>query len=75
MFETLKNIITPVESMTADEARSFVESHKEGSYTMLDVRQPGEFKKSHIPGAVLIPVASLVDRYPELDSNKPVIVY
>ena len=75
MFETLKNIFTPVESMTADEARSFIESHSEGSYTLLDVRQPGEYERSHIPGSTLIPVASLSDRYKELSPNKPTIVY
>lgn len=75
MFETLKNIFTPVESITADDARSFVASHSEGSYTILDVRQPGEYERSHIPGATLLPVASLADRYGELDPNKPTIVY
>ncbi len=75
MFETLKNIFTPVESMTADEARSFIASHSEGSYTLLDVRQPGEYERSHIPGATLIPVASLADLYKELSPNKPTIVY
>ncbi|MCL5125480.1 MAG: rhodanese-like domain-containing protein [Deltaproteobacteria bacterium] len=75
MFETLKNIFTPVESMTADEARSFISSHSEGSYTLLDVRQPSEYERSHIPGATLIPVASLSDRYKELSPNKPTIVY
>jgi sulfur-carrier protein adenylyltransferase/sulfurtransferase len=75
MFETLKNIFTPVQSMSADEARAFVGSRPEGSYTLLDVRQPGEYERSHIPGATLIPVATLTDRYKDLDPDKPIIVY
>ncbi|MCX5873097.1 MAG: rhodanese-like domain-containing protein [Deltaproteobacteria bacterium] len=75
MFETLKNIFTPVESITADEARAFIAEHPEGSYTLLDVRQPGEYEQGHIPGATLIPVAQLADRYKDFDPGKPTIVY
>jgi rhodanese-related sulfurtransferase len=39
------------------------------------VRQPGEYEQGHIPGATLIPVAQLADRYQDLDPGKPTIVY
>jgi rhodanese-related sulfurtransferase/rubrerythrin len=70
-----KKLFTPVESLEPDEARSFMESRREGDYTLVDVRQPSEYEESHLPGAKLIPVARLADRLDEIDPAKPVIVY
>ena len=52
-----------------------MERHKEGSYTLLDVRQPGEYERERIPGAKLIPLPELTDRLDELDPDKPVLTY
>jgi rhodanese-related sulfurtransferase len=49
--------------------------HPEGSYTLLDVRQPGEYEAEHIPGAKLIPLPGLKDQLSQLDKEKPVLVY
>ncbi len=68
-------LFKPVQNMDADSARRFMETHLEGSYTLLDVRQPAEYEKSRIPGAKLIPLPQLVDRIDELAPVKPVIVY
>ena len=75
VFETLKKLFTPVESIDADQLRTYLAEHKEGTFTLLDVRQPGEYKQAHIPGAKLIPIAQLPDRMRELDTKKPVIAY
>jgi rhodanese-related sulfurtransferase len=75
MFEKMKRLFTPAESMDAGRARSFMQEHKEGSYTLLDVRQPKEYEKEHIPGATLIPLGELSDSYDRLDRKKPIIVY
>ncbi|MGW8301296.1 MAG: rhodanese-like domain-containing protein [Desulfobacterales bacterium] len=72
---SLKKLFTPVESMNADEAKKFIAGHEEGAYTLLDVRQPGEYEAEHIPGAKLIPLPALKEGRRELDSQKPVIVY
>ncbi len=45
-----KELLTPVASMDAEEARRFMNEHKEGSYTLLDVRQPTEYEAARIPG-------------------------
>lgn len=44
---------------------------------LLDVRQPAEFKKGHLMGAINVPVAKLGERGRELDKYKsrPLIVY
>jgi sulfur-carrier protein adenylyltransferase/sulfurtransferase len=52
-----------------------ISDHDPDEITILDVRQPGEYKDSHIPGAVLIPLAELSDRASELDPDKPTLVY
>jgi rhodanese-related sulfurtransferase/rubrerythrin len=72
---SLKKLFTPVKSMNADEAKKFIAGHEEGAYTLLDVRQPGEYESEHIPGARLIPLPGLKDGRRQLDSQKPVIVY
>jgi sulfur-carrier protein adenylyltransferase/sulfurtransferase len=75
MFENLKKYLTPAESIDADQAKEFIADHQEGDYTLLDVRQPGEYETAHIPGAKLIPIAQLPDRLDEIDPEKPVIAY
>lgn len=71
----LKKLFTPVESMDAEKAREYLASHPEGAFTLLDVRQPWEYEEEHIPGATLIPLPRLNEQYPELDPEKPTLVY
>ncbi len=75
MFEKLKQFIEPVESIDADAAQSYIEQQPEGSFTLLDVRQPKEYDSGHIPGATLIPLPNLTDSLDRLDPEKPVVVY
>jgi rhodanese-related sulfurtransferase len=70
-----KQLVTPVNSMESEEAKSYMADHAEGTYTLLDVRQQGEYEQSRIPGATLIPLPDLMDRLEELDPKKPVITY
>ncbi|MEE9611838.1 MAG: rhodanese-like domain-containing protein [Desulfatiglandales bacterium] len=70
-----KQLLTPVHSMKVEEARAYMKEHKEGSYTLLDVRQPGEYEKERIPGANLIPLPELSDRLSEIDHDRPLITY
>ena len=71
----IKKLFKPVKSMDTEEAKSFIAGHEEGEYTLLDVRQPGEYEKTHIPGAKLIPLPELKDSLAQLDSGKPLVVY
>ena len=70
-----KQFLTPVASLDTEEAKAYMRSHKEGSYTLLDVRQHSEYEKARIPGAKLIPLPDLSGRLGELDPRKPVIAY
>jgi len=71
----LRKLFTPVASMDADEGKKYIGEHKEGTYTILDVRQPWEYEEDHVPGAKLIPLGDLKDSLDELDKGKPTLVY
>lgn len=68
-------LFKPVASMQADEAREYIARHLEGDYLILDVRQPGEYAESHIPGGKLLPLPELPNSYQALDPEKPTIVH
>lgn len=70
-----KQFFTPVQSMDAKQARRFIEEKPHGSVTILDVRQPSEYRVGHIAGAKLIPLPEIKDRKDEIDRDKPVVVY
>jgi len=70
-----KELFKPVGNMDSKEVRDYVAAHREGTYTLLDVRQPREYEEGRIPGATLIPLPQLSDRLQELDPEKPVLVY
>jgi rhodanese-related sulfurtransferase len=75
MFEKVKKFFTPAQSLNAEQTRDFINEHEEGTFTLLDVRQPGEYEKEHIAGATLIPIGELSASYDKLDRDKPVVVY
>jgi rhodanese-related sulfurtransferase/rubrerythrin len=70
-----KQFFTPVKSFNADEAKKYMNRAPADQFTLLDVRQPGEYESEHIPGAKLIPLPDLNDRLTEIDADKPTIVY
>jgi rhodanese-related sulfurtransferase/DNA-binding transcriptional ArsR family regulator len=46
-----------------------------GDVTLIDVRPGDEFAAGHIPGALSVPVAELVDRLRELPKRKEIVAY
>ena len=70
-----KKLFTPVGALDADAAQDYLAGQPEGSYTLLDVRQPWEYDEDHLPGATLIPLPELNSRLDELDRDKPALVY
>lgn len=65
----------PVPAWTAQAVREFIGEKDDGTYNLIDVRQPGEYEKGHLPGARLIPVGQMDERLEELDPGKITIVY
>ena len=66
---------TRVQRMFPDDAEEFLSQQSEGTFTLLDVRQPAEYESGHLPGATLIPLPELSDSLGALDRGKTVIVY
>ncbi len=40
---------------------------------LVDVREPWEFERCHLPGAVLIPMGEILGRLEEIDAQRPVV--
>lgn len=62
-----------VNRISANEARRLLD--KDPEIILLDVRQPEEYEKGHIPGALLIPLPELLDKLAELNTEKKIITY
>ncbi|MBW2440451.1 MAG: rhodanese-like domain-containing protein [Deltaproteobacteria bacterium] len=71
----LRDIFSSYTNMNTDQLQSFIDANKEGSYTLLDVRQPSEYETARIPGSQLMPLPTLDERLQALDPEKPVIAY
>ncbi len=71
----IMDLFSPVNNMDTKQFQAFIDSNMEGSFTLLDVRQPSEYENARIPGSKLIPLPALNDRLSELDPQKPVIAY
>ena len=70
-----RQFFTPVKSFNADQTKQYMNRTPSDKFTLLDVRQPGEYESEHIPGAKLIPLPDLNTRMTEIDADKPTIVY
>lgn len=66
---------TNAKVMYPEELKEYMAANQEGTYTLLDVRQPHEYEEAHLPGARLIPLPRLADSLDQIDSRKPTIVY
>ncbi len=64
-----------IETMSVEKAKEWLAAGREGDITVVDVRQPQEYRSGHLPGAVFIPLPELPDRTDEVDRTKPVLTY
>ena len=71
----IRDLFTSVNNMNTAQLQAFIDSNQEGTFTLLDVRQPAEYENARIPGSTLIPLPALNDRLSELDPQKPIIAY
>jgi len=71
----IRDIFSSFTNLDTEQFKDFINANKEGSFTLLDVRQPSEYENARIPGSQLIPLPALDERLQELDTDKPVIAY
>jgi len=69
------SVFPEINSIRTEDAKSYLESAATGSYQLVDVRQPNEFMRQHLPGALLVPLNDLVAERVVLDKEKPTLVY
>ena len=62
-------------TLTADELEVFLDTHTEKSYLLIDVRQPLEYERGHIPGAKLVPLMEVEANLFDLPSDRDLIFY
>lgn len=63
---------TPIPEVTVQELEALSDGGE--AFTLLDVRNPDEYKSSNL-GGLLIPITELPDRLGELDPQKQIIVH
>lgn len=63
-----------VREVSADELRALTARLPETQYVLVDVRQPEEYHKGHIPGALLLPLPEL-DRKPDKIPRHPHVYF
>ncbi|RZW19445.1 MAG: hypothetical protein EX260_07590 [Desulfobulbaceae bacterium] len=64
-----------IESISSERTEKIVSSREFDQFQLVDVRQPREYAKGHLPGARSIPLGELAKRSSELDENKYIIMY
>ncbi len=68
-------MVTEYDELTVDQVRDVINMRHEKEYLLVDVRQPGEYKKVHIPGSVLVPLNHLQSQLANLDKEISTIFY
>ena len=55
------------------DVRTFAAAHADGAF-VIDVREPQEYAEGHVPGAMLIPLASLPHHVGQIPAGQPVYI-
>ena len=64
-----------VDEISPDTVREDMLRSPGGDVELIDVREPAEYERGHLPGAKLIPLSGLADRINEIDTSKKVVTY
>lgn len=62
-------------NLTVDDVRTIINTKHEKEFLLVDVRQPEEYRKMHIPGAVLVPLGHFKSQLENLPRDKELIFY
>ncbi len=64
-----------VKDLVASELKNYLKKTSEDKYLLFDVREPKEYKLSHIPGSILIPLKEIETRIFDFNLQKDLIFY
>lgn len=71
----LRSLLQGIPSVTAAELRQELDGAGREAPVLVDVREPAEYERGHLPGARLIPLGALADRARELDPAARTVTY
>ena len=71
----LFGLLQKVPGVTAAELKREIEGEQGAWLVLLDVREPAEYERGHLPGARHIPLGQLADRARELDPAARTVAY
>ena len=66
---------TVIHDVFPEELEGLILSRKEGTYEIVDVRQPQEYEFGHIPGARLVPLGEIEERMDEFSVDQDLFFY
>lgn len=69
------SLFSEIKSIKTADAKAYIESSPTDAYQLIDVRQPEEFMRQHLPGALTVPLNDLLADQVVLDREKPTLVY
>lgn len=69
------NVFSEINSISVDEVKAYIEDKTSSAYQIVDVRQPQEFMKKHLPGAISAPLDQLINGDTDLALDLPTLVY
>jgi len=71
----LEIFLEKINRVMPEDVKKILDSNWRGEYVLVDIRQPWEYVKGYIPGAILISLHELEYRFKELDPKKKIILY
>ena len=71
----LRNLFGKAGDVSAADVREKLKEDGANGLQLLDVREPREYERGHLPGAVNIPLSQLAGRLSEVDRDRPVVTY
>lgn len=71
----LRALLQMVPTVPVAELRRELEGAAGGDLVLLDVREPAEYERGHLPGARHLPLGQLADRAGELDPAARTVTY
>ncbi|MDR3090084.1 MAG: hypothetical protein LBU39_09740 [Desulfobulbaceae bacterium] len=60
-------------NLDTEQLKTYIKEHKEQDFALIDVREPSEYSRTHIPGARLMPFPLLEEELPSLPKDKSLI--
>lgn len=70
-----ENVFSSIQTISTREAKAYTEATPTEAYQLIDVRQPEEYVRQHLPGSLTIPLSDLISENAVIDKDKPTLVY